>query len=286
MTTALIAEDEPLLAEALRRELARAWPGLELLEPAVDGDDAVERALAGRPDIVFLDIRMPGRSGLEAAQAIVEDWPRDAGPLPLLVFVTAYDQYALEAFERAAADYLQKPVQPGRLAACCARLQETLALRAAAAGSAPRPAPGAAATAGTDALLLQRLRELLPSAGGRAPGAPAAPDAPAPLTVLQAGVGATLHMIPVAEVIYFEAADKYVRVVTAQREALIRMPLRELLPRLSAEAFWQIHRGTVVRADAIATATREESGRVVLTLRQRPERLVASRLYAHLFRAM
>jgi DNA-binding LytR/AlgR family response regulator len=279
MTTALIAEDEPLLADALRRELARAWPALELLEAAVDGDDAVERTLAGRPDVVFLDIRMPGRSGLEAAQAIVEDWPRDAGPLPLLVFVTAYDQYALEAFERAAADYLQKPVQPARLAACCARLQQTLALRAAAAASASRPAPAPAEATQTDALLLERLRALLPAATPES-------GAAAPLTMLQASVGSTLHMIPVAEVIYFEAADKYVRVVTARREALIRIPLRELLPRLSAEVFWQIHRGTVVRADAIATATREESGRVVLTLRQRPERLVASRLYAHLFRAM
>ena len=261
MTTALIAEDEPLLADALRRELARAWPALELLEAAVDGDDAVERALSGRPDVVFLDIRMPGRSGLEAAEAIVEEWPDDAGALPLIVFVTAYDQYALQAFERAAVDYLQKPVQPARLAACCARLRDTLA---------PRPAAD-------DAALLGRLRTLL---------AAPAEAAPAPLAILQASIGSTLHMIPVDEVIYFEAADKYVRVVTAEREALIRTSLRELLPRLQAERFWQIHRGTVVRADAIATATRDDSGKVFLTLRQRPERLVASRLYAHLFRAM
>jgi DNA-binding LytR/AlgR family response regulator len=267
MTTALIAEDEPLLAQALRAELARAWPELQLLESAVDGDDAVERALSGRPDVVFLDIRMPGRTGLEAAEAIVEEWPDDAGALPLIVFVTAYDQYALQAFERAAVDYLQKPVQPARLAACCARLRDTLALRAAAGGAATPPVDEAA--------LLGRLRTLL-----------AAPQeaAPAPLVILQASIGTTLHMIPVDEVIYLEAADKYVRVVTAEREALIRMSLRELLPRLQAERFWQIHRGTVVRADAIATATRDDSGKVLLTLRQRPERLVASRLYAHLFR--
>ena len=267
MTTALIAEDEPLLAQALRAELARAWPDLQLLEPAADGDDAVERALSGRPDVVFLDIRMPGRSGLEAAEAIVEEWPGDAGALPLIVFVTAYDQYALQAFERAAVDYLQKPVQPARLASCCARLRVTLALRAAATGAA----------APDEAALLGRLRTLL--------GAPAE-AAPAALTILQASIGPTLHMIPVDEVVYFEAADKYVRVVTAEREALIRMSLRELLPRLQAERFWQIHRGTVVRADAIATATRDDSGKVFLTLRQRPERLVASRLYAHLFRGM
>jgi DNA-binding LytR/AlgR family response regulator len=273
MTTALIAEDEPLLAQALRAELARAWPELQLIETAVDGDDAVERALAHRPDIVFLDIRMPGRNGLEAAETIVEDWPADAdaAALPLIVFVTAYDQYAMQAFERAAVDYLQKPVQPARLAACCARLKDMIALRSAArnATAAPR--------APDDAVLLARLRTLL----GAAPDA-----AQAPLTILQASIGTTLHMIPVDEVIYFEAADKYVRVVAATREALIRTSLRELLPRLRPEQFWQIHRGTVVRADAIATATRDDSGKVYLTLRGRPERLVASRLYAHLFRGM
>ena len=162
-------------------------------------------------------------------------------------------------------------MQPARLAACCARLKDTLALREAARGAA---APGAVVD---DAVLLGRLRSLLVAA-------PAAAEAP--LTLLQAGIGSTLHMIPVDEVIYFEAADKYVRVVTATREALIRMSLRELLPRLNAERFWQIHRGTVVRADAVATATRDDTGKVSLTLRERPERLVASRLYAHLFRAM
>ena len=265
MTTALIAEDEPLLAQALRAELGRAWPELQLLPSAADGDEAVARALERRPDVVFLDIRMPERNGLEAAEAIVEEWPVDAGALPLIVFVTAYDQYALQAFERAAVDYLQKPVQPARLAACCARLRDMLALRATARNADAPP---------DDAALLGRLRSLL-----------AAP-AQATLTILQASVGATLHMIPVDEVLYLEAADKYVRVVTAEREALIRMSLRELLPRLPAERFWQIHRGTVVRADAVATATRDDSGKVFLTLRQRPERLVASRLYAHLFRGM
>jgi DNA-binding LytR/AlgR family response regulator len=274
MTTALIAEDEPLLAQALRAELARAWPELVLLDDAVDGDDAVERVLRHRPAVVFLDIRMPGRTGLEAAEAIVEEWPADALALPLIVFVTAYDQYAMQAFERAAVDYLQKPVQPARLAACCARLRDTLKWRDAA-KTAPASTPAHA-----DAALFERLRTLL-----AAPAASADPPQ-APLTILQASIGATLHMIPVDEVVYFEAADKYVRVVTATREALLRTSLRELLPRLRADRFWQIHRGTVVRADAIATATRDESGKVFLTLRQRPERLVASRLYAHLFRAM
>ncbi|HEX7637049.1 MAG TPA: response regulator, partial [Burkholderiaceae bacterium] len=178
MTTALIAEDEPLLAQALQAGLARAWPGLELLAPAGDGDEAVERTLAERPDVLFLDIRMPGRSGLEAAQAIVEDWPEAVSgtarspALPLIVFVTAYDQYALQAFERAAVDYLQKPVQPARLAACCERLRAAIALREAAASSAPRD---------DDAALAARLRALL-----AAPAGPAAPAAE-PLVILQAG---------------------------------------------------------------------------------------------------
>ena len=283
MTTALIAEDEPLLAQALRADLARAWPELQLLELAVDGDEAVERALAQRPDIVFLDIRMPGRTGLEAAQAIVEDWPGDARPLPLLVFVTAYDQYALQAFEHAAVDYLQKPVQPARLAACCARLKERVASREAALASASTD------TANDDAALLARLRTLLVAPGtveAVVSTVQAQSQSQAPLAILQAGVGTTLHMIPVAEVIYFEAADKYVRVICAEREALIRMSLRDLLPRLDGAHFWQIHRGTVVRADAIATATRDDSGKGSRTLRERPERVVASRLYAHLFRGM
>jgi DNA-binding LytR/AlgR family response regulator len=273
MTTALIAEDEPLLAQALRAELGRAWPELHVLTSAADGDEAVERTLAERPDVVFLDIRMPGRTGLEAAEAVVEEWPGPAATLPLIVFVTAYDQYAIQAFERAAVDYLQKPVAPARLGACCARLKEMLALREAA------QRPGATEADDGDAALLGRLRTLLGAS-------PAAAPADAPLTILQASVGPTLHMIPLDEVLYLEAADKYIRVVTATREALIRTSLRELLPRLPADRFWQIHRGTVVRADAIATATRDDSGKVFLTLRQRPERLVASRLYAHLFRGM
>ena len=264
---ALIAEDEPLLAENLRAELARLWPALRFAEPVADGASAVRRALALRPELLFLDIRMPGMSGLEAAQALAEDWPEGV-PFPLLVFVTAYDQYALQAFERAAVDYVLKPVQPERLAQTCARLQATL--RARAVNAADGDAPLQAAVA--------QLRGLL----GTGAAAPAAP----PLRVIQAGVGTAIHMVPVDDVLYFEAADKYVRVVTREREHLIRLSLRELLPQLDDTRFWQIHRGTVVRADAIATATRDESGRVTLTLRGHPDRLTASRLYAHLFKPM
>jgi DNA-binding LytR/AlgR family response regulator len=207
---------------------------------------------------------MPGLSGLEAAQALAEDWPDDR-PLPLMVFVTAYDQYALQAFEAQAADYLLKPVEAVRLQACIERLQRRLAL--------DRAAPS-----GAEATLAQ-LRALLQGAApSRAPAAP--------LAVIQASTGQTVHLVPVEDVLYFEAADKYVRVVTATHEHLIRLSLRDLLPQLDAAHFWQVHRGLVVRATAIATARRDDSGKVFLSLRERPEQLVASRLYAHRFKGM
>ncbi|GAA0739978.1 LytTR family DNA-binding domain-containing protein [Ideonella azotifigens] len=266
--TALIAEDEPLLAQALAAELARAWPALQLLPPAIDGDDAVERALADTPTLLFLDIRMPGRTGLEAAQAIVEDWPANK-PLPLIVFVTAYDQYALQAFEASAVDYVLKPVQPARLLATCERLQALLAQR--------EPAAADAAATSSDEALLARLRGLL--GGTETPAA-------APLQLIQVGVGSSIHMVPIDEVVYFEAADKYVRVLTATHEHLIRMSLRELLPQLDTQRFWQVHRGTVVRASAISQAQRDEAGRLHLLLRGRPEQLIVSRLYAPRFKSM
>ena len=271
--TALIAEDEPLLAANLQAELARLWPALKIVANVAHGAAAVEQALSLRPDVVFLDIRMPGMTGLEAAQALAEDWPEGTA-LPAIVFVTAYDQYALQAFERAAIDYVLKPVQPERLAQTCGRVQAALRSRA-----SPQ-APGSAAL---DATLAQ-LRSLLGPGGA----AVAAPDAAAQpmLGVIQASVGAAIHLVLVDEVLYFEAADKYVRVMTAEREYLIRTSLRELLPQLDPQRFWQVHRGTVVRADAIATALRDESGKVHLTLRRHPDKLIASRLYAHLFKAM
>ena len=271
--TALIAEDEPLLAQALQTELARTWPELDVLALAADGDEAIELALSLRPELLFLDIRMPGRSGLEAAQAIVEDWP-DAIDLPLIVFVSAYDQYALQAFEFCAVDYVLKPVQPGRLAATCQRLRGLLARRRA---DAPGDAP---ARLGDE--LMQQLRALLSSGTS----APAASGVATPLTLIQASVGNTVHMVPIDKVVYFEAADKYVRVITAEREYLIRTSLRELIPQLDAQRFWQIHRGTLVQATQIAEALRDEQGRVQLLLRQRPERLAVSRLYAARFKGM
>ena len=273
--TALIAEDEPLLAAALRADLQRLWPGLQIVAQVADGLSAVRQALALQPQVCFLDIRMPGATGLEAAQALAEDWPAEAA-FPLLVFVTAYDQYALQAFEAQAVDYLVKPVDAGRLASCIERLQRRLADRAGPAA----PAPGAAPSNAALEPILAQLRALL--AGSTPPGAALAQG----LEVIQAGVGNTVYLVPVAEVLYFEAADKYLRVVTADREHLIRLSLRELLPQLDPGQFWQVHRSLVVRASAISTAQRDESGKVFLSLRGRPEKLTGSRLYAHLFKGM
>jgi DNA-binding LytR/AlgR family response regulator len=280
--TALIAEDEALLAQALQAELLKAWPELKVMACARDGEEAIEQALALRPEVLFLDIRMPGRTGLEAAQAIVEDWPEEV-PLPLIVFVTAYDQYALQAFDFSAVDYVLKPVQPQRLAATCQRLRGLLSQRT---SHAPAEALGQQSDQ-----LLQQLRALLADGTGLSGGGVAARAAgddglSGPLSLIQASVGAAVHMVPVDEVVYFEAADKYIRVLTTEREYLIRTSLRELLPQLDAQRFWQVHRGTVVQATAIAQALRDEQGRVQLVLRQRPERLAVSRLYAARFKGM
>ncbi len=276
----LIAEDEPLLAADLQAELATLWPALQVAGVVGDGLQAVAQTLALQPEVCFFDIRMPGCTGLEAAQALAEDWPdgADAAPFPLLVFVTAYDDHALQAFEAQAVDYLMKPVQRVRLQACVQRLQTRL-------GAQQVPEQLAPPEAAHDVLAqtLSQLRALL-GAAGAAPGSPAAP---VPLlAVIQAQVGNLVHLVPVEEVLYFEAADKYVRVVTAEREHLIRLSLRELLPQLDPQAFWQVHRGTVVQARRVASARREESGKVTLTLKGHADKLVASRLYAHLFKGM
>jgi len=266
--TALIAEDEHLLAQALQADLARAWPALKVLATVGDGASAVKQALALQPDVLFFDIRMPGMSGLEAAAELAEQWPAhgpQARAFPALVFVTAYDQYAVQAFEAQAVDYLLKPVQAARLQKTIEKLQLALA-------KPEQPAINFEATLG-------QLRGLL--AGAAAPAA-----ATAPLRVIQASVGTTIRMVPVDDVLCFEAADKYVRVLTAEREYLIRTPLKELQEQIDTTVFWQIHRGTVVRALAIEAVTRDEAGKTFLNLRGLKEKFVVSRLYAHLFKAM
>lgn len=264
--TALIAEDEPLLASALQAELARVWPELSIQGVVGDGASAVQHALRHKPDVLFFDIRMPGLSGLEAAAELADRWPTEGiggAPFPALVFVTAYDQYAVAAFEAQAMDYVLKPVQTARLQKTVSKLQLALASRA--------------QTALNFETTLAQLRSLMGSG---------APSAAAPLKMIQASVGSAIRMLAVADVVYFEAADKYVRVLSTEREYLIRTPLKELLPQLDSGVFWQIHRGTVVNSACIDAVTRDEAGKLSVSLRGRSEKLPVSRLYVHLFKAM
>jgi DNA-binding LytR/AlgR family response regulator len=277
---ALIAEDEPILAAALAHALRRLWPELDIVATCANGVEALQQGLALQPDILFLDIKMPGKTGLEAAEELAEQWP-DGVPFPHIVFVTAYDEYALAAFEHAAADYVLKPVNDARLGKTVERLQQRLRDSAGASGAATPAAATAAPVAATVtaapsddnlARLLAQLQAMVP---------------PAPrLQMIRAAVGNSVRMIALADVVYFEALDKYINVVCQDSEALIRTSLKELLPQLDPQQFWQIHRGTIVNASAIATAVRDEAGKLSLTLRQHPAQLRVSPLYAHLFRQM
>lgn len=272
--TALIAEDEPLLAAALQMELARAWPELQVLATVGDGLSAVKQALALKPDVLFFDIRMPALSGLDAAAELADQWPPADAPdraFPALVFVTAFDEYAVQAFEAQAVDYLLKPVQAARLQKTVEKLRKA---------SAKQSVPAIETEASLEPVLA-RLRGMLAAEGGQP-----APRLSTIAASLPGALGTAIRMVPVDEVLYFEAADKYLRVLTADAEYLIRTPLKELIAQLDPQVFWQIHRGTVVRASLIDTVTRDEAGKLSLNLRGRPERLAVSRLYAHLFRAM
>lgn len=257
----LVVEDEPVLARRLQQQVGAIWPGIDLLPVADNGAAAIALALEHLPRVIFLDIHMPACSGLDAAEAIVEDWP-EGQPLPQLVFVTAYGQYALQAFDHGAIDYLLKPVSTERLQRAVQRLQERLALLEA------QPAE----VLGSE---MQRLASTLQ-----------APSETSRLSVINAAVGSITHLIPVDEVLYFEVADKYLRVITREREALIRMTLRELLLRLDPERFWQVHRSTVVQVRRISHVERSEEGRLLLGLHDHPARLAVSRLFAHRFKAM
>ncbi|WP_454055947.1 LytR/AlgR family response regulator transcription factor [Cupriavidus sp. Marseille-Q8015] len=276
--TLLIADDELLLARVLESELTSLWPEARIAAVVHDGMAALDAARAHAPDVAFLDIRMPGMSGMDVARELIElDRP------PLVVFVTAYDQFALEAFERAAVDYVLKPVQRERLEATVGRLKASLAARI-----AVRPASAgepAVVDAGRLAQLLQRLESLehpAPERGAQMPGQGGAHY----LRFIKALVGQEVRIIPVDEVIYLEATDKYVNVVSASGEALIRTSLRELTQQLDPDRFWQIHRGTVVNIDCVASAVNQSLGRVSLKLRNRPESLAVARQYAYLFKQM
>lgn len=260
---ALIAEDEPILAAVLAASLRRLWPELEIVGTAPNGVAAVEQALALRPDILFFDIKMPGQSGLEAAEELAECWDavgENAAPFPQVVFVTAYDEFAVQAFEQAAADYVLKPVNDARLTRTVERLRTRLASRTGDGGLA---------------ILVGQLQALLPAVA-----------APERLSVIRAAVGNTVRMIPVQEVVFFQALDKYVNVATADSEALIRLPLKDLLPQLDPACFQQVSRSTVVNLRCVAHAGRDTAGKVVLHLRNRPDKLRVSPVYANQFRQM
>ena len=244
---ALIADDEQNLAADLQRRLAKLWTELEIVGTVYDGVAAQQALISLAPDIAFLDIRMPGMSGLDVARAA----PANCR----VVFVTAYDDHAVEAFEQAAVDYLLKPVSDERLARCVARLKQH--------------------SAATPDVLLTRLQQLLVTS-----------VKPEPLRWLRAQVGQTVRMLAVDEVCYFQSADKYTAVYTRDAELLLRTPLKELLVQLDPEKFWQVHRGTVVNVQQIASAYHDLLGKINLTLRDRPEKLAVSRSYAHLFRQM
>ena len=253
MTRALIADDERLMREQLRARLAEVWPELEIVAEAKNGAEALELVSAERPEVVFLDIRMPAKSGIEAAREIAAL----PGRVPEIVFVTAYDQYAIDAFEAGVLDYVLKPAERERLARTVERIRARLA---------------APADIANVQQALARLAEKLQPA--------------ARLQWIQASIGAEIRMIPVDEVLYFVADEKYTRVQTAQQEALIRKPIKELLAELDPGQFWQIHRSTLINTRAIAGVTRDERGRQLVGIKGRPEKLEVSRSYAHLFKGM
>jgi DNA-binding LytR/AlgR family response regulator len=259
--TALIADDEAPMRDLLRARLASVWPDLQIVAEAANGVEAVELGEKFRPDIAFLDIRMPGLSGIEAARRLYER--------SQIVFATAYDQYALDAFEQGALDYLLKPVSAERLATTCARLQARLRARASAAAEAPPQDIGQQ---------LAKLTTLLENRGK--------PEKPTYLRWIQAQVGASLRMVSTREILFFQSDEKYTRVQTVGAEFLIRKTLKELLDELDPDEFWRIHRSTLVRVDAIAEVKRDLRGRQMLKVRGYPGELEVSRNHSYLFQQM
>ena len=280
-TRALIADDERLLREQLRARLAEVWPELEIVAEAKNGSEALQLTEAHHPDLVFLDIRMPGMTGVEAARAIAQ-LPTDEDTADgwrgcEIVFITAYDQYAIEAFEQGVVDYVLKPAERERLMVTVERIKKRLGQRANA-----DPATDPATDAATDTappppnmqLLLQNLATRMDPA--KAPN----------LRWIQATVGQSIQMIPVEEVLFFISDEKYTRVQTATLEALIRKPIKELIDELDANVFWQIHRSTLVNTKFIAGVTRDLRGRQLVAVKGHPEKLEVSRSFTGLFKGM
>lgn len=280
---AVIADDERLMREQLRARLAEVWPELEIVAEAKNGEEALEQVEALRPELVFLDIRMPELNGVEAARRLAQ---RDGGAPCEIVFITAYDQYAIEAFEQGVVDYLLKPAERERLRLTVSRIRQRLAARRAASAAGAAGAAGAAAVAegAASALALQQLLEKL--AAQLPPARQPAPEARPPLRWIQASVGAQIQMIPVEDVLFFISDEKYTRVQTARLEALIRKPIKELIDELDPQQFWQIHRSTLVNARAIAGVSRDFRGRQLVALHGHDEKLEVSRSYAHRFKGM
>ncbi len=250
MTTALVAEDEPLMRERLLSALKEAWPDLEIQCVAKNGIEALELWNAHRPDIAFLDIRMPGKTGLEVAAEI--------GDAAHIVFVTAYDEHAVEAFQNGAVDYLLKPIEIERLVATIARLKKRLAAK-------PADLTG---------LLAQLLAQGSKSADNNVPK----------LKWIRASLGNQTRLINVEDVLFFQSDTKYTRIVMKDTEALMRSPLKELVEGLDEEVFWQVHRGVIVNAHAIDRAVREAPEKLIIHLKGHKETLPVSRQYYHLFK--
>ncbi len=255
MTTALLADDEPLLREHLREKLAALWPELTIVAEAGNGNEAAEMIARLAPDIAFLDIKMPGQTGIEVAQGIETE--------TRVVFVTAFDQYAVDAFASEAVDYVLKPVADARLAQTVTRLRKAL--------SEKSPAPDMA-----------QLMKLLSQAHAGVAGAPGGNT----LRWIRANRGDTTYQIAVDEVLFFQSADKYTVVQTANGEHLILKPLAELLRVLDAQSFWQIHRGIIVNVRFVVSTRREEDGRMSVKLKGHDKPLPVSRTYHHLFKHM
>jgi len=262
MTTAVIADDEPHLANYLRDELAKLWPELQILRIARNGVEAAAAIAELQPDLAFLDIKMPGLSGLEVAQGI----EGSTG----VVFVTAYDEFAVQAFEHEAIDYVLKPVKAERLARTIERVRRSLA----------QPAPGESNE--PDARLASALRALLPGVQGL--GLAAAPNER--LRYVRASHGELTRQIDVVDVLFFRADDKYTCVQTADGEHLIRTPIAELLAQLDLAQFWQVHRSTIVNLRHVAGTRRDELSRLFVNVRGYDGELAVSRAYVHLFKAM
>ena len=248
MPTAIVAEDEPILRAQLENKLARLWPELDIIASVEDGAAALEALEDRAPDFMFLDIQMPEMTGVEVA--------RHVGARSHVVFVTAYDQYAIQAFETGAVDYILKPATDERLAVTIERLKAKLA----------SPPPDLTS-------VLARLTEQIAPRKER-------------LQWIKATQGQNLRLIPVGDVLFFQSDEKYTRVVTADNEALIKTPIRELMDGLDPEMFWQIHRSTLVNVHAIAGVTRDFRGQAHVKIKGKDETLVVSRIYSHLFKQM